>query len=72
MRYASLVFVPRIRVLGRYFSSAPTVPVSQSQEGGVAAEFLGSLPWYEEYPTTPATFILNGFIYSLLGTGTGR
>ncbi len=32
------------------------------------AEFLGSLPWYEEYPTSPSTFILNGFIYSLLGT----
>ncbi len=32
------------------------------------AEFLGSLPWYEEYPTSPPTFILNGFIYSLLGT----
>lgn len=22
---------------------------------------------YEEYPTTPASFVLNGFIYSLLG-----
>lgn len=24
-------------------------------------------PWYEEYPTQPASFVLNGFIYSLLG-----
>lgn len=22
---------------------------------------------YEEYPTTPASYVLNGFIYSLLG-----
>lgn len=41
--------------------------LKSSQEGGVVAEFLGSLPWYEEYPTSPPTFILNGFIYSLLG-----
>ncbi|KPJ07372.1 D-glucuronyl C5-epimerase [Papilio machaon] len=26
-----------------------------------------SLPWYEEYPTTPPLFVLNGFIYTLLG-----
>ena len=38
------------------------------QAGGVVAEFLSSLPWYEEYPTSPPTFILNGFIYSLLGS----
>ena len=37
------------------------------QAGGVVAEFLSSLPWYEEYPTSPPTFILNGFIYSVLG-----
>lgn len=23
--------------------------------------------WFEEYPTTPGTFVLNGFIYSLIG-----
>ena len=23
--------------------------------------------WYEEYPTTPPSFVLNGFIYALLG-----
>jgi heparosan-N-sulfate-glucuronate 5-epimerase len=38
-----------------------------SSEGGVRAEFLGQFPWYEEYPTQPSTFILNGFMYSLLG-----
>lgn len=38
-----------------------------STQGGVLAKFMGILPWYEEYPTTPASFVLNGFIYSLLG-----
>jgi heparosan-N-sulfate-glucuronate 5-epimerase len=38
-----------------------------SAQGGVLAKFMGILPWYEEYPTTPASFVLNGFIYSLLG-----
>lgn len=34
---------------------------------GVVNMFMGLLPWYEEYPTTPPTFVLNGFIYSLVG-----
>ncbi|XP_011881313.1 PREDICTED: D-glucuronyl C5-epimerase [Vollenhovia emeryi] len=38
-----------------------------SAKGGVAAQFLGKYVWYEEYPTTPSSFILNGFIYSLIG-----
>lgn len=38
-----------------------------SAESGVLATFLGKFPWYEEYPTRPASFVLNGFIYSLLG-----
>ncbi|GLH02048.1 D-glucuronyl C5-epimerase [Gryllus bimaculatus] len=38
-----------------------------SADGGVLATFLGKFPWYEEYPTRPASFVLNGFIYSLLG-----
>jgi len=38
-----------------------------SVKGGVAAFFLGKYIWYEEYPTTPSSFILNGFIYSLIG-----
>jgi heparosan-N-sulfate-glucuronate 5-epimerase len=36
-------------------------------DGGVRAVFLDRYSWYEEYPTTPSTFILNGFIYSLIG-----
>lgn len=38
-----------------------------SAKGGVAAFFMDKLVWYEEYPTTPSSFILNGFIYSLIG-----
>lgn len=39
----------------------------RSEEGGVKAVFMDKLDWYEEYPTNPSTFILNGFMYSLIG-----
>uniref|UniRef100_A0A5S6Q8W2 heparosan-N-sulfate-glucuronate 5-epimerase n=1 Tax=Trichuris muris TaxID=70415 RepID=A0A5S6Q8W2_TRIMR len=35
--------------------------------GGILNYFLGTVPWYEEYPTVPGTFVLNGFMYSLIG-----
>ena len=38
-----------------------------SKDGGVLAKFAGRYAWYEEYPTTPSVFVLNGFIYSLIG-----
>lgn len=38
-----------------------------SNEGGVLAQFMEKYYWYEEYPTTPPSFVLNGFIYALLG-----
>lgn len=38
-----------------------------SEQGGVLAKFFGGHVWYEEYPTQPPTFVLNGFIYSLIG-----
>ena len=38
-----------------------------SSGGGVRAVFMDKYEWYEEYPTNPPTFILNGFMYSLLG-----
>lgn len=38
-----------------------------SSQGGVLAKFMNILPFYEEYPSTPSSFVLNGFIYSLLG-----
>ena len=33
----------------------------------VRAVFMDKFELYEEYPTNPSTFILNGFMYSLLG-----
>lgn len=38
-----------------------------SAQHGVKAVFMNRYDWYEEYPTTPSSFVLNGFIYSLLG-----
>nr|CAB3249271.1 D-glucuronyl C5-epimerase [Phallusia mammillata] len=38
-----------------------------SKEGGCRAKFLDKFVWYEEYPTTPSSFVLNGFMYSLIG-----
>lgn len=37
------------------------------QDGGVRNRFMGTLDWYEEYPTTPGSFVLNGFLYALFG-----
>ena len=37
------------------------------EDGGVLAMY-NSMPWYEEYPTPDGgSFVLNGFIYSLIG-----
>ncbi|RVE43320.1 hypothetical protein evm_012024 [Chilo suppressalis] len=38
-----------------------------SAEGGVKAMWMDKYVWYEEYPTKPPLFVLNGFIYTLLG-----
>jgi len=38
-----------------------------SKNGGVLSKFMNLHPWYEEYPTVPPIFILNGFMYSLIG-----
>uniref|UniRef100_H2XK55 heparosan-N-sulfate-glucuronate 5-epimerase n=1 Tax=Ciona intestinalis TaxID=7719 RepID=H2XK55_CIOIN len=38
-----------------------------SEQGGVRATFLKTYTWYEEYPTKPSSFVLNGFMYSLIG-----
>ncbi|XP_053625385.1 D-glucuronyl C5-epimerase B isoform X2 [Plodia interpunctella] len=38
-----------------------------SRMGGVKALWMNEYVWYEEYPTTPSLFVLNGFIYTLLG-----
>ncbi|KAM3719881.1 D-glucuronyl C5-epimerase [Dirofilaria immitis] len=39
---------------------------TEAAKGGVLNELFGH-PWFEEYPTTPGTFVLNGFLYSLIG-----
>lgn len=36
-------------------------------ENGVRGIFMDKFVWYEEYPTTPSSFVLNGFMYALLG-----
>ena len=41
-----------------------TIP---SEQGGVKAVFMKKYVWYEEYPTTPSSFVLNGFMFSMLG-----
>jgi heparosan-N-sulfate-glucuronate 5-epimerase len=38
-----------------------------SAAGGVRALLHGQHVFYEEYPTAPNSFVLNGFIYALLG-----
>ena len=38
-----------------------------SSKGGVQTYFADKYVWYEEYPTSPSSYVLNGFIYSLLG-----
>ena len=38
-----------------------------SVDGGVVARFMDQYVWYEEYPTVPPCFVLNGFMYALIG-----
>ncbi|KAJ8417187.1 hypothetical protein AAFF_G00284140 [Aldrovandia affinis] len=38
-----------------------------SEQHGVKAVFMNKYDWYEEYPTSPSSFVLNGFVYSLIG-----
>jgi heparosan-N-sulfate-glucuronate 5-epimerase len=38
-----------------------------ADNGGVRAMFMDKFVWYEEYPTSPSSFVLNGFMYALLG-----
>lgn len=39
----------------------------ESFKNGVKAVLFDKYNWYEEYPTVPSIFVLNGFIYSLFG-----
>jgi heparosan-N-sulfate-glucuronate 5-epimerase len=36
-------------------------------DGGLTAGFFDGQPFYEEYPTTPPSFTLNGFMFTLFG-----
>ncbi|NWI57084.1 GLCE epimerase, partial [Calyptomena viridis] len=38
-----------------------------AEQHGVKAVFMGRHDWYEEYPTSPSSFVLNGFMYALIG-----
>lgn len=38
-----------------------------THQGGIKARFLDKYDWFEEYPTNPNSFVLNGFMYALLG-----
>ncbi|KAH7958224.1 hypothetical protein HPB49_000113 [Dermacentor silvarum] len=54
----------------RYLDTAlrATAPFKvRAETHGVMTTFLGKFVWYEEYPTVPSSFVLNGFIYSLFG-----
>lgn len=45
-------------------------PMKRSvKNGGLMQCFFGNckLPWLEEYPTTPPSYVLNGFMYTLIG-----
>lgn len=53
-----------------YLSAAlkATAPFNlPSEQRGVRATFMDKHEWYEEYPTTPSSFVLNGFMYALIG-----
>ncbi|XP_028393694.1 D-glucuronyl C5-epimerase B-like [Dendronephthya gigantea] len=39
----------------------------ESKKHGILATFMNKYRWYEEYPMTPPLFVLNGFLYSLMG-----
>ncbi|NXA91697.1 GLCE epimerase, partial [Melanocharis versteri] len=38
-----------------------------AEQRGVKAVFMERHEWYEEYPTSPSSFVLNGFMYALIG-----
>ncbi len=41
-----------------------SIPV---ENGGILRLWAGEYSYYEEYPTEPASYVLNGFMYSLIG-----
>jgi hypothetical protein len=46
------------------------LPLKKTEaQGGLKICFLGNcaLPWLEEYPSTPPSYVLNGFMYTMIG-----
>ena len=39
----------------------------KSKDNGILATFMNKFKWCEEYPVTPSLFVLNGFLFSLMG-----
>ena len=58
--------VKGLHIFEKVSSEEKKLSLQPVSEGGVRADLFGS-PWFEEYPTQPSTFVLNGFIYSLIG-----
>ena len=67
-RHAAAAPADRARYLAAGLRALPLFR-APSEDGGFVAHFMDDpdLVWYEEYPTAPATFVLNGFMYCLLG-----
>ncbi|CAM1311944.1 GLCE (predicted) [Pycnogonum litorale] len=38
-----------------------------SENHGIMTKFENNYIWFEEYPTVPSSYVLNGFMYSLIG-----
>jgi len=48
-------------------SAALTPYKTSTSSGGVANQFMGQAVWFEEYPFPEGHFVLNGFMYALIG-----
>lgn len=46
---------------------AALAPLARPTDAGGACAYLDGMPWPEEYPTTPASFVLNGAIFAWWG-----
>ena len=42
-------------------------PSQDAKDGGVRNKFMNQHTWYEEYPFSDGLYVLNGFMYSMIG-----
>ena len=42
-------------------------PPKDAKDGGVRNKFMNKYTWYEEYPFSDGLYVLNGFMYSMIG-----